>query len=864
MQVMPPHDKFDMRFLRAGGEMGRRIAAFDWGTTPLGPIEKWPVPLLSSIKVMLLTRIPMYIAWGPELTLIYNDQYAATIPEKHPGALGRSLRGLWDKDSWRIIAPEIEAALSGHPSFVKDRPHPLGSRGRPAKSYFTYCSVPLSDESGQVKGVFCSGYETTADVRTRDAYRADSERLRDLFDQAPGFMVVLRGPEHTFEIVNEAYYGLVGHREMIGKPVRVALPEIEGQGYYELLDIVYATGKPHVAVEAPVRLRRTPDGPQEERLVSFVYQPIRDALGEVSGIFIQGNDVTDAVRATSLQRETERLARSTMDALAEHIAVIDEHGTILAVNEAWRAFAKGNGAIPATSSEGANYLAACDHAAEQGDPVAQEVAALIRQVAAGACSTAEIDYPCNTPAQKLWFHLKITRFRDQGPTRIVMAHENITTRRENEERIEYLATHDALTGLPNRSLLEDRAMQAIQHSNKTGLGLALVVLDLDNFKNVNDAYGHSVGDEVLVAVTKEVNAVVGAGDTIARLGGDELVVLLPNLANAVLEADRTAQAITTRLSSSLQLDTRDLTVTASIGISVYPNDGHTFHELLKNADVALSRAKAAGRSGHQFYTAEMSDQASKRVKVENALRRALARNQFTIVYQPKVAMRDGTTIGLEALIRWTHPELGNVPPISFIPVAEEAGLIGSIGRFVMKTACGQARAWQRIGLPAVPISVNVSAAQLSHPDFVDTVADVLSETGLDPSFLDLEITEGIMMESAEALITRLRALRDVGVELTIDDFGTGYSNLAYLKAFPLNRLKIDRSFVWELTRDPNANAIARAVIAMGNSLGLKVIAEGVETSEQAKILIEMGCEEGQGYFYSRPLRPNDVIGWFKG
>jgi diguanylate cyclase (GGDEF)-like protein len=855
-------ETFDLGFLEGDGEMGQRIRAFDWSKTPIGPMADWPTPLLASLRVMLFTPLPMYIAWGSALTLVYNDAYAATISYRHPHALGMSLREVWDEASWSIIAPEIESALAGRTQFIRDRPHPLGAAEASAHSYYTYCSVPLSDESGLVRGVFCSGYETTGEVLSRESYKAESDRLRDLFDQAPGFIIVLRGPDHCFEIANDAYQALVGRRELIGKPVRQALPELEGQGYFELLEEVYLTGRPHIATEASVLLRRTPGAPEEQRIVTFIYQPIRSAAGVVTGIFVEGSDVTDAVHADTRRKETERLARSTMDALGEHIAVIDEAGTILAVNAAWRAFAAEGGASAASACEGANYLATCDRAADDGDPIARKVGALIRRVATGTAHTAELEYACPTPEGSRWFNLKISRFRDEGPTRIVVAHEDITVRRKNEERIEYLATHDALTGLPNRHLLESRAQAAIENSRNRGLGMALLFLDLDNFKQVNDAYGHTTGDEVLLGVARELEAMVRPGDTIARLGGDELVVLLPALSGAPVEAVRIAKAITRRLSSPLAIAGRELTTTASLGISIYPDDGATFQDLLKNADAALSSAKASGRGSYRVYTAQMSAEVQERVLLQGELRKALGRCQLSVVYQPKVSMLGRQTIGLEALIRWHHPELGDIAPDRFIPVAEEAGLIGEIGRFVMRTACSQARAWQRAGLPWVPIAVNVSAAQLGHPDFLNATIDVLSETGLDPALLELEITEGIMVQTGDGLTRRLHALRAIGVELTIDDFGTGYSNLAYLKAFPLRRLKIDRVFIQELATDPNARSIAEAVLALGSSLGLKVLAEGVETAEQARILIEMGCEEAQGFLYSRPLSPEGVARWF--
>ncbi len=854
-------ESFDLGFLDADGEMGRRIKGLDWSKTPLGPLDEWPVPLLASLKVMLFTHQPMYIAWGPELTLVYNDTYAATIPERHPGALGMPIRDVWDDASWSIVGSEVESALAGRPIFSRNRPHPLGASEDSASSYYTYCSVPLSDETGRIRGVFCSGYETTGEVRARESYKAEIDRLRDLFDQAPGFIVVLRGADHRFEIANHAYQALVGHRELIGKPVRLALPELAGQGYIELLDEVYRTGRPHIAAEAPVLIRRTPGGPEEQRVLTFIYQPIRSATGVVTGIFVEGSDVTEAARADARRKEPERLARATMDALGEHIAVIDESGTILAVNAAWRAFAAQAGAPPASVCEGANYLTACERAATDGDRVAGEVAALIRRVVNGTLVTAELEYACPTPMALLWFNLKVSRFQDDGPTRIVVTHEDITARRVNEERIEYLATHDALTGLPNRHLIESRAQQVITQARELGSGMAVLFLDLDNFKHVNDAYGHTIGDEVLLGVARELGSMVGPEDFIARLGGDELVVLLPASHTAASDAERVAKAMTARLSSPLAIAGRELVTTASIGISVFPNDGETFPELLKNADAALSRAKTSGRGGYRLYSADMSAEVRERVLLQTELRKALGRGQLTVVYQPKVSMLDRQTIGLEALLRWHHPELGDIAPDRFIPIAEEAGLIGEIGTFVMRAACAQVRTWHRAGPPRVPVAVNVSAAQLAHPDFVDTVVDVLWETGLDPTFLELEITEGIMVQKGDVLTQRLEALKAIGVELTIDDFGTGYSNLAYLKAFPIGRLKIDRVFVQELGIDPDARSIAGAVLALGQSLGLHVLAEGVETEQQASILVEMGCKEAQGFLYSRPLTPEGVGRW---
>lgn len=846
--------------LAGAGETGRLIAAHDWASTLLGPPSAWPAVLVDAVRIVALSRMPMYVVWGPELTLLYNDAYARILCDRHPDALGRSMRDVWPEE-WHLIEPGIASALAGRPTFEEDRPRDLNRGGEEGTTYFTYAKVPLYDDAGVVRGVFCTCQETTSDVRARNAYQAQNARLLHLFHQAPGFMAVWRGPEHVYEIVNDAYVRLVGPRELIGKPVRTAFPELVGQPFFDLLDEVYRTGAPHVARRMPIRLASGSDGTIEERIINFVYQPIRDADGKVAGIFMEGTDVTELARADDLVRQSERLARDTIDALSEHIAVIDEGGRIVAVNAAWRSFASANVAQPSTVTEGANYLASCDAAAARGDRDAAIVAGLIREVAAGTREQAEWEYGCHLPDEERWFLLRITRFSDVEPARIVLSRENITERRKSDARIEYLATHDALTDLPNRNLLADRAEQLIEHSQRTGLGLSLLFIDLDNFKYLNDAYGHVVGDRVLQSVAAELKALLRAGDTIARLGGDEFVVLLADLTDATLDSSAVARGILQRFASALPLDDREITVTASIGISVHPTDGTTLDELLKHADAAMYRAKGAGRSGYQFYSADMSARANERVIIESELRRALRLDQFEVHYQPQVDLGGQAIVGMEALVRWRHPELGEVSPGRFIPIAEESGLINLIGRSVLRTACTQVRSWQRAGLETVPVAVNISAAQLRHPDFVGTVDDVLLETGIDPSLLELEITESIMMDRTEVVISRLNELKDLGVVLAIDDLGTGYSSLAYLKAFPLDLLKIDRSFVSGLPGDPNAAAIARAIVALGHSLGLTVLAEGVETEEQARFLRHLGCERAQGFLYSKALPADEAAKW---
>ncbi len=550
--------------------------------------------------------------------------------------------------------------------------------------------------------------------------------------------------------------------------------------------------------------------------------------------------------------EAENFARSAIDALSTHIAVIDKDGRILLVNKAWRAFATANGAQAASVSEGVNYLEACSRAAMSGDEDAQQVGALIAEVAAGSRNSAHWQYPCHSASEERWFAMKITRFEEAGAVRIVIAHENITERVRSENQIAYLVTHDALTGVPNWLLFEDRALQAIERAKQTGLGLAILFIDLNNFKYLNDVYGHATGDAVLTAFAREVEATLPAEDSIARLGGDEFVVSLIDTAIARFAATEAAAALLRRFELPLAVHGREISINLSIGVSVYPTDGESLQDLLKHADEAMYCAKAVGRGAYHFYSADMSARAAERLLVESELRRALQREQFELNYQPQFHIPSRKIIGMEALIRWPHPELGMIPPDRFIPIAEATGLIGLIGRKVLQTACAQNQAWQTSGYLSVPVGVNISALQLMDPDFITLVKEILSTTGLDPHLLEFEITERMYLERSTPVIDQLQELRALGIGLSIDDFGTGYSNLASLKSFPFDRLKIDRSFVEGIPENEDAAAIIRTVIALGDNLGLRVIAEGVETAAQAAYLEGVGCREAQGFFYCVP------------
>jgi diguanylate cyclase len=418
--------------------------------------------------------------------------------------------------------------------------------------------------------------------------------------------------------------------------------------------------------------------------------------------------------------------------------------------------------------------------------------------------------------------------------------------------ISHSAQHDFLTGLPNRALVNDRITQAIARARRHNTRFAVLFLDLDHLKHINDSLGHVIGDKLLQSVGKRLLSCVRGSDTLSRQGGDEFVVLLSEVAQAK-DAALCAQKMLTILQAPHFIGHHRLGVSASIGISVYPDDGLDTETLIKTADTAMYQAKEHGRNNYKFFEQEMNIRAVERQSIEESLRGALERQEFMLHYQPKINLETGAITGAEALIRWLHPERGLIPSLRFVPVAEDSGLILPIGRWVLREACQQARAWQDAGLPPLPVAVNISAVEFRDQNFLESVRAILKETCLEPRCLELELTESVLMQHAEATASVLQALKLMGVRLTVDDFGTGYSSLSYLRRFPIDALKIDQSFVRDITSNPDDATIVSAVINMGRSLKQRVIAEGVETREQFAFLQSQHCGEGQGYYFSRPV-----------
>jgi diguanylate cyclase (GGDEF)-like protein/PAS domain S-box-containing protein len=450
----------------------------------------------------------------------------------------------------------------------------------------------------------------------------------------------------------------------------------------------------------------------------------------------------------------------------------------------------------------------------------------------------------------------IAPIRDrQGKTSgAVIVFRDVSVARAMALQIIHNAQHDFLTGLPNRALLNDRVNQAIGLSSRHGTKGAVLFLDLDGFKHINDSLGHPAGDKLLQSIAGRLVECLRASDTVSRQGGDEFVVLLSEVEHAE-DAAILARRILQAVSEAHFIENHDLHITTSIGVSVYPDDGLDAETIIKNADTAMYQAKENGRHGYQFFEPAMNVRAVERQSIEESLRRALERREFQLHYQPKIDLKTGKITGAEALVRWNHPLRGAVPPAQFIPVAEDCGLILPIGNWVLREACRQTRAWLDAGLPLATMAVNISAVELRNERFVDCVLGILDDTGLDPCRLELELTESVLMKHVESTELILNRLRAKGVQLAVDDFGTGYSSLSYLRKFSIDTLKIDQSFVRQITTGPEETTIVAAVISMGRSLKLRVVAEGVETEAELAFLRAQQCDEAQGYYFSRPVVP---------
>lgn len=547
-------------------------------------------------------------------------------------------------------------------------------------------------------------------------------------------------------------------------------------------------------------------------------------------------------QAINALRESEQRLQTIIETEPECVKVVDAHGRLLQMNAAGLAMLEAESLAEVQQHSLLDFIL---------PGYRSNFAALHQRVMNGDTGFLEFEIKGIQGTQR-WLETHAAPMRDaNGEITMLGVTRDITAYKHSEKRIQYLAHFDALTGLPNRAQLDDRANYAISLAQRSQAPVAVMFLDLDHFKDINDTLGHSVGDALLIELANRLRLVLREEDTVSRLGGDEFIFLLHGL--DVTKVSHVAQKVLDVIAEPCRIEPYDLNVTGSIGIAMYPDDGADLETLLKCADTAMYRAKNDGRQTYRFFTAEMQARSARQLQLVNALRQALERKEFQIHYQPQVSILSERIVGAEALLRWTHPELGAVSPAEFIPAAEASGLILPIGEWVLRHAVRQARVWMDEGLAPLIMAVNLSAVQFRHPDLPNLVASILSEEGLPAEYLELELTEGVAMNDPQNAIAVMNQLNDHGVRMSIDDFGTGYSSLSHLKKFKVYKLKIDQSFVRDISTDPEDKAIVVAIINMAKSLGLKTIAEGVETAGQQSFLREQGCDEMQGYYFSRPL-----------
>ncbi len=640
----------------------------------------------------------------------------------------------------------------------------------------------------------------------------------------------------------EALFGY-GEGEMVGGSTAILFP---GRADYERQWLAQAPKRGHGPDSGEEIQFRRRDGSVFWLLVSG--SALDPAHPEEGSIWVFA-DITER----KLAGEKLRLAATVLEHIADGVMVLDVGGRVVATNPAFTQI------TGYTEREALGQQSSLMRASRQDEAFYQE---MWRDLAEAGFWRGEIwQTRKNGEVYLEWLTASAVRNDEDELTHYVCVFSDITKVKESQDKLDHLAHHDPLTALPNRLLFQDRLQHAMIRHAREGQQLAVLFIDLDRFKNVNDTLGHHVGDALLKQVAAALARCLREGDTLARLGGDEFIVLLENIGSAgsaTTGAAQVAEKLIALFEQPFTVSGYELFVTGSIGIALFPQDAPDLNMLVRNADVAMYQAKARGRNGYQFYVPSMSGEGLERLRLESLLRRAIEKREIYLDYQPQVDIDSGELAGVEALVRWNSPELGSVPPVRFIPVAEDMGFIGQLGQWVLAEACRQMTRWDAAGLRVPKMAVNLSVRQFERGSIAPTVAAVLQETGLEAGRLQLEVTESVIMHTGDAL-DYINDLRAVGVGLAIDDFGTGYSSLAYLSQLPVQTLKIDRSFIQDITLQSNDAAIAVAIIQLGKSLNLSVVAEGVESAEQAAFLLDHGCRLAQGFLYSRPVAPGDIL-----
>ena len=886
------------------------MQTLDWSKTALGHPDTWPQSLVSTLSICLCTPLPIAIYWGPDYIHLYNDAWIAIEGARHPAALGHSIRES-RPESWEILAPSFERAFHhGESTSAERRLFASRRNGYVEECYFDYNISPIRGEENRIVGLFMPATETTARVlarrrgqllhalATRTAAARSVEQAcvmaNDILASAPAdvpFCVTyLVSDNHRFAQLVAATGFAPGSSACPAVVPLANTPESQSPWPF---GPVLQTKLPHIVADLGARIPEPiPGGAWPEAAHSAVISPLIGAWNNKPiGFMVLGinprrqfdahyeafvRQLTDGLVSAMANAHTHHRERSALRTRLDKIA-----STAPVASFELRAAPDGKITMPYSTPAIAEIYG---HTPEE--------------LAANVSLTAALTHPEDRPRVEALFrqHMEMKtpfheEWRVQHPTKGVIWVEarstpdfesdgtvtwygyfhDITARKKMEEalrervliqekrerQIRFLAYHDALTRLPNRALLLSRLRQAIAQSQRSDETLAVLFMDVDRFKSINDTLGHPGGDTLLQQIGRRLTETLRVGDTVARAGGDEFLILVPGLRSAE-DAGPVAEHVLASLSAPFVVSGHTLRVTGSVGLSVCPRDATDVESLIKYADTALYLAKEQGRNTFRFFSPDLDARVRARMHLENDLRLAVDREEFILHYQPQIELASGRITGVEALLRWMHPQRGLVPPNTFIPTAEDTGLILPIGEWALRTACRQARSWQDQGHPPLRISVNISGKQLNGADIVGMVRKILTETQCEPRLLGMEITESAVMADPRDAIRVIDSLHELGVEVAIDDFGTGYSSMAYLKRFALDRLKIDGTFIQGTPDDKDDVAIVQATIALARQFHLRVTAEGVETAAQRAFLQEHHCDAIQGFLVSAPVPGHDL------
>ena len=902
--------KFAESVLAAGGNVGALMRTIDWSATPLGPPDSWPQSLVSILSICLSTRFPIAVYWGPQFILLYNDAWIPLEGARHPEALGKPAKEV-RRESWEILRPSFQRAFfDGEASSAERQFFATTRYGYTEECYLDYSVSPIRGEEDRIVGLFVPATETTHRVLARRR----SFLLHALAKGTAGATSVEQACVLGTDILasgaadvpfcltylmseNDRLAYLVASAGFpsgsAACPAIVPLSDMGEPEHPWPFSTVLRTGKREIVDDLATRIPGSiPGGSWPEPARSAAVLPLISAWdnaplgflvlginprrrydGGYEGFVTQLTDGMIAAIANAHGHDRERSAlRTRLNKIANTapVAIFEMRTTPegrLFMPYSTPAIVHIYGHTPEELAADVSLAVSLNHP-EDRRRIAERIREGIRtkapihdewRVLHPAKGEIWVEAHCTPEVQQdgsiTWygyFHDVTARKRMEEALR-----ERVLTQKKRERQIRFLAYHDALTRLPNRALLLSRLRQAIAHTQRSKETLAVMFLDVDRFKTINDTLGHPAGDTLLQQIGRRLTETLRVGDTVARAGGDEFLVLVPGLHSAE-DAGPVAEHVLASLAAPFIVSGQTLRVTGSVGLAICPRDACDVENLIKYADTALYLAKEQGRNTFRFFSPDLDAKVRARMHLENDLRLAVDRGEFVLHYQPQIELATGRVIGAEALIRWLHPQRGLVAPAAFIPTAEETGLILPIGEWALRTACLQARAWHETGRPRLRVAVNISGKQLNGADIVGVVRRTLAETRCDPRMIGLEITESAVMNDPRDATRVIQLLHELGVEVTIDDFGTGYSSMAYLKRFALDRLKIDATFIHGTPDDKDDVAIVQATIALARQFRLRVTAEGVETAAQRAFLRAHQCDAIQGYLISAPLPSQDL------